>query len=67
MAAVAVRITGLRRVRPASTRAWRRGMPWARRMSVNSMSRMPFFTTMPARARMPTPVITMEIVMPVRA
>ena len=57
--AVAVSITGVIRVRPASSKASRGGMPSASLISANSINRIPFRTTVAARATMPIPVITM--------
>ena len=58
MVAVAVNNTGVIRVLPASSMASRGGMPSLSLMSANSMSRIPFRTTIPAKATIPIPVIT---------
>ena len=60
-AAMAVRITGVIRVLPASTVASYKFIPPCLANSANSTSRIPFRTTIPPRAMIPTPVITILI------
>ena len=65
IAAEAVSSTGVRRVVPPSMMAVGKSSPRCRNSSMNSMRMMPFLTTMPPKAMKPTPVMTMEMVMPV--
>ena len=58
--AEAVNITGVILVLPASTMASNTGTPFALSKSVNSTRRIPFLTTIPARAMIPTPLMTIE-------
>ena len=60
MVAVAVKITGVILVFPASTMASKVPIPCSFNKSVNSTKRIPFRTTIPAKAIIPTPLITTE-------
>ena len=62
--AVAVRTTGVIRVRPACMIALRVLTHCSFNLSVNSTSSIPFLTTIPASATIPIPVIIIEMVMP---
>ena len=63
MVAVAVSKTGVIRVRPASITASFTLIPCSTIRSVNSTSKIPFLTTIPARATIPIPDITIDISM----
>ena len=67
IAANAVSNTGMIRVLPACTTASLVFIPLALSSSANSITRIPFFTTMPARPTIPIPVITTDTCIPVMA
>ena len=58
MVAVAVSTTGVIRVLPASIMASRGDIPSCNFISANSINNIPFRTTIPAKATIPIPVIT---------
>ncbi len=60
-AAEAVNSTGVSRIPPPSTMASFRSYPLLKRnSSINSINKIPFFTTIPAKAMIPTPDIITE-------
>ncbi len=67
IAARAVSITGMIRVLPACITASRVFNPLDLNSSANSITRIPFFTTIPARPTTPNPVIAIETSIPVKA
>ena len=64
MAAKAVNNTGMIRVLPAIIAASLVFMPRLRNSSVNSITKMPFLTTMPANPTIPRPVINTDTSIP---
>ena len=66
MAANAVNNTGMMRVLPAAITASLVFIPRALNSSANSITKIPFFTTMPASPTIPSPVIKTETSIPVK-
>ena len=67
MVAMAVSITGMIRILPASMAASLVRIPLPRSSSVNSINKIPFLITIPANAITPTPNMMVAIVIPVKA